>query len=53
MCKTIILPVIYGLETWSCILTEKHRLRVCKNRGLKKILMLKGEQITGHWIKLH
>jgi len=53
MCKTVILPVIYGLETWSCMLREEHRLRGCNNRGLRKILVLKWEKVTGCRRKLH
>jgi hypothetical protein len=29
----ILLVVLYGCETWSLTLREKHRLRVFKNRG--------------------
>jgi len=53
MCKTVILPIVYGLETWSCMLREEHRLRVCKNMGLRMILVLKWEQVTGCQRKLH
>jgi hypothetical protein len=36
--KTIILPaVLYGCETWSLTLREKHRLRVFENRVLRRI----------------
>ena len=36
--KTIILPVVlYGCETWSLTLREKSRLRVFKNRILRRI----------------
>jgi hypothetical protein len=38
--RTIILPiVIYGFETWCCMLREEHRQRVFKNSVLRKILM--------------
>ena len=38
--KTIILPVVlYGCEAWSLTLREEHRLRVFKNRILKRILL--------------
>jgi hypothetical protein len=30
--RTIILPVVYGCETWSFTLREEHRLRVSENR---------------------
>jgi hypothetical protein len=36
--KTLILPlVLYGLETWSLTLSEKHRLKVFENRVLRII----------------
>ena len=37
------LPVgLYGRETWSVTLREEHRLRVFKNRVLRKIFGLRG-----------
>jgi len=40
--RTIILPlVVYGCETWSLTLREEHRLRVLKNRMLKRIVGFK------------
>jgi hypothetical protein len=51
--KTVILPfVLYGYETWSLTLREEHRLRVFKNRVLRKIFGPKGEE-DGSWRKLH
>jgi len=35
--RTIILPVLYGCETWSLTLREERRLRVFKNRLLKRV----------------
>ena len=36
--RTIIVPVVlYGCETWSLTLREEHRLRVFKNRVLRRI----------------
>jgi hypothetical protein len=36
--KTIILPVVlYGCNTWSLTLREKHRLRMFENRVLRRI----------------
>jgi hypothetical protein len=44
--KTIILPVVlYGCETWSLTLREEHRLRVFKNRVLKRILGCKTDEV--------
>jgi hypothetical protein len=46
ICKTIILPaVLYGCETWSLTLREKHRLR--------RIFGSKRDEVTGGWKKLH
>jgi hypothetical protein len=52
--KTTILPVVlYGCETWSLILREKHRLRVFENRVLRRIFGPKRDEVTGEWRKLH
>jgi hypothetical protein len=52
--KTIILPVIlYGCETWSLTVIEKHKLRVFENRVLKRIFGPKRDGVTGGWRKLH
>jgi hypothetical protein len=51
--KTVIFPVmLYGCETWSLTLREKHRLRVFENRVLRKIFGPKREE-EGSWRKLH
>jgi hypothetical protein len=51
--KTIILPVaLYGHETWSLTLREKHRLRVFENRVLRRIFGPKRDNVTGEWRKL-
>jgi hypothetical protein len=44
--------VLYGCETWSLTLGEKHRLRVDENRVLRKIFGPKREE-DGSWRKLH
>jgi hypothetical protein len=52
--KTIILPVVlYGCETWSLTLREKHRLRVFENRVLRRIFGPKRDEVTGEWRKLN
>jgi hypothetical protein len=52
--RTIILPVVlYGCETLSLTLREKHRLRVFENRVLKIILNPKRDELMGGWRKLH
>jgi hypothetical protein len=52
--KSIILSVVlYGCETWSLTLREKHRLRVFENRVLRRIFGPKRGEVTGGWRKLH
>jgi hypothetical protein len=54
MYKIIILPVVlYGCESWSLMLREKHRLRVFKNRVLRRIVGPKRDEVMGEWRKLH
>jgi hypothetical protein len=52
--KAIILPVVlYGCETWSLTLREKHRQRVFENRVLRRLFGPKRDEVTGGWRKLH
>jgi hypothetical protein len=52
--RTIILPVVlYGCETWSLTLREECRLRVFKNRLLKRIFWPERDEVTGEWRRLH
>ena len=51
--RTIILPVLYGCETWSLTLKEERRLRVFENRLLRRILGPKRDEVTGEWRRLH
>ena len=51
--RIIILPVLYGCETWSLTLMEKCRLRVLQNRMLRRIFEPKRDEITGERRKLH
>jgi hypothetical protein len=52
--RTIILPVVlYGCETWSLTLREKHGLRVFENRVLRRMFGPKRDEVTGEWMKLH
>jgi hypothetical protein len=48
----ILLVVLYGCETWSLTLREKHRLRVFINRVLRGIFGPKMHEVTGGWRKL-
>jgi hypothetical protein len=45
--KTIIMPVLYGCETWSLTLREEHRLRVFENRVLRRISGPKRDEVRG------
>jgi hypothetical protein len=48
MYTTIILPVVLcGCETWSLTLREEHRLKVFKNRVLRRIFGAKRDEVTG------
>ena len=50
---TIILPVVvYGCETWSLTLREKHRLKLFENRVLRKIFGPKRGEVTREWRRL-
>ena len=51
--RTIILPVLYGCETWSPTLREERRLRVFGNRVLRRIFGPKRDEVTGEWRRLH
>jgi hypothetical protein len=52
--KTIILPVVfYGCGTWSLALREERRLRVFKNRMLRRMFRLKRDEMIGGWGKPH
>jgi hypothetical protein len=49
----VVLPVVlYGYETSSFTLREKQRLRVFKNRGLRRIFGPKRDEATGEWRRL-
>ena len=52
--RSLILPVVlYGFETWSVTLSEEYRLRVFKNRMLRRILGPKRNKVTGEQRRLH
>jgi sugar lactone lactonase YvrE len=51
--RTIILPVVYGCETWSLTFREERRLMVCENRVLRRIFGAKRDEVTEEWRKLH
>jgi hypothetical protein len=47
--RAVILPVLYGCEARSLILTEEHRLRVFENRVLREMFSRKRVEVTGDW----
>ena len=51
--RTLILSVVYGVETWSLTLREECRLKVFENRVLRRIFGPKRDEVTGEWRKLH
>jgi hypothetical protein len=52
--RTINLTVVlYGCETWSLTLREESRLRVFKNRVLRRIFGPKRDEATGEWRRMH
>ena len=50
---TVILPVVYGCETWSLTLRQEHKLRVFENRALRRIFGPKRVEVLGEWRKVH
>jgi len=50
--RTIILPVLYGFETWSLTLRKECRLRVFENRVFRRILGPKRDKVRREWRKL-
>jgi hypothetical protein len=49
----VFVVVVYGCETWSLIIEEKHRLRVFGNRVTRRIFGPNGDGVTGKWRNLH
>jgi len=41
-----------GVKTWSLTLREERRLRMYKNRVLRRIFGPKRDEVTGEWRKL-
>jgi hypothetical protein len=49
-----ILPVVlYGCETWSLIVREKHKEKIFAKKVVRRIFGLKKNDETGKWRKLH
>jgi len=51
--RNIILPVVYGCETWSLAMREERRLRAFENRVLRRIFRPKRDEVRREWRKLH
>ena len=51
--RIIMLPVLYGSETWLLTLRKERRLRVFENMVLRIIFGPKRDEVTGEWMKLH
>jgi hypothetical protein len=52
--RTIILPVVlYGCETGSQTLIQEYRLRVFEKRLLRRLFVLKRDEVMEGWGKLH
>jgi len=49
----LILPVLYGCESWSLTLGKERRLKVFENRMLRTIFGVKEEEVAGGWRRLH
>ena len=50
--RTIILPLLYGRETWSLTFREERRLGVFENRVLRRIFGPMNDEVTKEWRKL-
>jgi hypothetical protein len=51
--RTVVLPVLYGCETWSLTLREESRVRAIENRVLRRKFGPMWDEITGELRKLH
>jgi hypothetical protein len=49
----ILSVILYGCETWSLTLRNKHILRAFENRVLRRIFGVKRDEVAGGWRKLH
>ena len=50
--RIIILPIVYGCETWSLILRKERRLMVFENRVLMRTFGSKRDKVKRDWRKL-
>jgi len=49
----ILSVVLYGCESWSVTLQEESRLKVFKNRVLRRVFGHKRDEVSGEWGRLH
>jgi len=49
----ILLVVLYGCATWLLTLREERRLRMFKNKVLRRIFGPKRDEVTREWRELH
>jgi hypothetical protein len=43
----LFMVVLYGSETWSLIMMDEHRLRVCENKVLRRIFEPERDEVIG------
>jgi len=51
--RSIILSVVYEFKIWLLTVREKCRVRVFKNRALRRTFGPKRDEVTGEWRRLH
>jgi hypothetical protein len=51
--RTIILPVLYGCETWPLTLRERLRLRMFGNRVLRRKFGSKRDEVTSETMRAY
>jgi hypothetical protein len=44
---------LFGNDTWSLTLRKENRLRVFENRVLRRIFVLRRDEVKGDWRTLH
>jgi hypothetical protein len=45
--------ILYACVTWSLILRDEHRLRVCDNRAIREISGSERDEERGEWRRIH
>jgi hypothetical protein len=49
ICRTMVLPVVYGCEMWSLRMREERTLRVFENRVLLRMFRSKRYELVAEW----